>query len=235
MLCRRPCVTTDPIGPRTPAAPRPRAKRAAIGAKSGRESDGPNSTCVRADPVGRQPLLEQAMEAFVGELRATGSTSVAAATPPIPTPATTAPRVSSHHRGRLPACVARGAVIGIGSAAVFAVALIALTLSSAAPVRDIRASALDLRAARSVGQGLATVPKRAALRAARPLRAPATHKRHAPTPTRRPARDPVTRRPVSTTRPAGSSLVAVRRSLPARPRTSALVTPAPSPASEFLP
>ena len=89
------------------------------------------------------------MQAFVGELRATSRTSVAVATPPIPAPATTAPGASSHQRRRLSACGARGAVIAIGLAAVLAVALIALTPNSAAPIRDIRALALELPAPRS--------------------------------------------------------------------------------------
>ena len=234
-LCRRPCVSTDPIGPRTPVAQRPRAARAAIvGPGSACESISPAGSLVRADPVGRQQLQEQAMRAFVGELRATSRTSVAVATPPIPAPATTAPGASSGQRRRLSSCSARVAVIAVGLAAVVAFALIALTPNAAAPIRDIRAVALELPAPRAARP--ASVGERAVRRSVRPRRAPAARKpRRSRARARQAARGPATARPVSTTAPPASSLAGARSSPGALPRTSAPFTAAPSSASEFLP
>ena len=234
-LCRRPCVSTDPIGPRTPVAQRPRAARAAIvGPGSACESVSPAGCLVWADPVGRQQLQEQAMRAFVGELRATRRTSVAVATPPIPAPATTAPGASSHRRRRLSVCGTRGAAIAIGLAAVLAVALLAVRPHAAAPIRDIQALALELHGPRSARP--ASVRERAARRSVRARRAPATRKpRHSPARTRRAPRDPAAGRPVSTTARAAGSLAAARTSPAALPRTSARSTAAPSSSSEFLP
>ena len=210
----------------------PRTSRAAVvGAESGRECTSPTGSRVLADPVGRQQLYEQAMQAFVGELRATSRTSVAVATPPIPAPATTAPGASSGQRRRLSSC---GARIAVGLAAVVAFALIALTPNAAAPIRDIRAVALELPAPRAARP--ASVVERAVRRSVRRRRAHATRKpRRSRARARRAARGPATARPVSTAAPSASSPAAVRSSPGALPRTSAPLAAAPSSASEFLP